>query len=367
MSTTHVSHEGGETDYQFIDLAAREGPPPARQWVLDRLIPVGAVSALYGDGGLGKSMLALNLMAEMSREDAGSCLGLPVMKGASVGLFAEDDEDEIVRRLQRISEEAGMPYSAIAEKVSIISGVGIEPTVNSSGSRDLRWSALMDALIVRAQATGARLLVLDYAAAVFSGDELDRAAVSNFMRALQTVAREHDLAVLLLGHPSIEGMRGGRGTSGSTAWRNQARSFLHLVAAGKPDDDGRTRLSLVLSKSNYAKAGLALSIAFDGTRFEVVETGATQQRSRRVPHAQQVALAALRAVVAEQAAVGHQSSEPIRAPMDAWRSRAYDMNISPAGTMEANRKAFQTARTALQIAGLIENNGASAWLVPGVG
>jgi hypothetical protein len=367
MSAKHTSFEGGETDYQFINLAARRGPPPSRQWVLDRLIPLGAVSALYGDGGLGKSMLALNLMAEMSRDDAGSFLGLPVMKGASVGLFAEDDEDELVRRLQRISEEAGVPYDAIAEKVAIISGVGIEPTVNSSESRGHRWSALMDALIVRAQTTGARLLVLDYAAAVFSGDELDRAAVSNFMRALQSLAREHDLAVLLLGHPSIEGMRGGRGTSGSTAWRNQARSFLHLVAAGRPDDDGQTRLSLVLSKSNYAKAGMALSIAFDGTRFEVVETGLAKQRNRRVPHAQQVALAALRAVVAEQPAPDLEAPGPVRAPTDAWRSRAYKMNISPAGTMEANRKAFQTARSALQVAGLVETDGATAWLVPGVG
>lgn len=72
MSAKKASCEGGKTDYQFINLAARRAPPPPRQWVLDGLIPVGAVSALYGDGGLGKSMLALNLMAEMSRDDAGS-------------------------------------------------------------------------------------------------------------------------------------------------------------------------------------------------------------------------------------------------------------------------------------------------------
>ncbi|MHC3128234.1 hypothetical protein OB03_13545, partial [Brevundimonas sp. GN22] len=73
----------------------------------------------------------------------------------------------------------------------------------------------MHALVARVNEVGANLLVLDYAAAIFGGNELDRAQVSEFMRLLNAVAKENDIAILLLGHPSMEGMKGGRGTSGS--------------------------------------------------------------------------------------------------------------------------------------------------------
>jgi len=138
-----------------------------------------------------------------------------------------------------------------------VAGVGMDTVVAGYDANGfLVRTPLMHALVAKVNEVGASLLVLDYAAAIFGGNELDRAQVSEFMRLLNAVAKENDIAILLLGHPSMEGMKGGRGTSGSTAWRNQSRSFLHLtVDEDQNDPDGRRLLTLAHTKSNYSRSG----------------------------------------------------------------------------------------------------------------
>lgn len=62
--------ESSQTGPHFIDLASWTSAPPEREWLVEGLIPIGAVTAMYADGGAGKSMSALTLMVAMAAEAA---------------------------------------------------------------------------------------------------------------------------------------------------------------------------------------------------------------------------------------------------------------------------------------------------------
>ena len=71
--------------------------PPRREWIVQDFVPHGAVTLLSGDGGIGKSRLALQLAIARSLGEA--FLGLATKPGATLFVSAEDDEAEIHRRI----------------------------------------------------------------------------------------------------------------------------------------------------------------------------------------------------------------------------------------------------------------------------
>jgi RecA-family ATPase len=81
------------------------------------------------------------------------------------------------------------------------------------------------------------LLIVDAAADAFAGEEINRRHVRNFIGLLRSLAIKFDCAILLLAHPSIEGLRSGRGHSGSTHWHNSVRSRFYLAIPPVKDND----------------------------------------------------------------------------------------------------------------------------------
>ena len=79
------------------------------------------------------------------------------------------------------------------------------------------------------------LLVIDNAADVYGGDEINRTQVNHFVAMLRQLARDADTAVLLNAHPSLQGIASGRGTSGSTQWHNSVRQRLYMRHATKEE------------------------------------------------------------------------------------------------------------------------------------
>lgn len=356
----------------FTDLSQwLERDPPARDWLVPGLIPYGCVTSLYGDGGSGKTMLALSLMVAMSSRYGSPWLGETPLGFKSVGLFAEDDEPELIRRLHRMAGAQGVTFGTVADHVSVLAGVGLDTIVATYGEAgELITTPVMDGILAKVRAEGASLLVLDYAAAIFAGNELDRLQVSDFMRRLNAIARAEGIAILLLGHPSMEGMKGGRGTSGSTAWRNQSRSFLHLtVDEHQTDEDDRARLTLKHTKCNYARAGRTWSLASDGSGFEILQTVEREPRRAAGPRlsaSQKVALKALEKALDEGGEVSPGGPVPVGVRcvrVELWRQYAYSMGISAAGNAEANKKAFQLARAELLAKGKVGIAEPLAWLL----
>src|SRR6476659_2789126 len=74
-------------------------PVPRRQWLVDGVIPHLNVTLLSGDGGLGKTVLALMLGTSLSARLP--WLGFQATQGPFSDIGAEDDADEIHRRLEQ--------------------------------------------------------------------------------------------------------------------------------------------------------------------------------------------------------------------------------------------------------------------------
>lgn len=355
----------------FTDLSAWIDRDVAeRQFLVPGLIPDACVTSLYGDGGSGKTLIALWLMAAMGTRYGAAWLGETPLGFKSVGLFAEDDEDELIRRLRRICIGMDIDFATVAPNITLLPGVGMDVTVAYfADTGDLCITPLMEGLIAKVREESATLLVLDYAAAIFGGNELDRFQVSAFMRRLNAIARENQIAILLLGHPSMEGMKGGRGTSGSTAWRNQARSFLHLTVDELQDDaEDRRLLTLAHTKSNYSRAGRSFRIASDGSRFDLLEVGEGRKpkaKGPRLPASQKVALKALNQAVSEggEASPGGPIPTGARvAKVTLWREYAYRLEISDA-TEEARKKAFSRAVKELVAKGVVGLADPYCWII----
>lgn len=361
----------------FLDLSMWIDREPAdRHFLVPGLIPGGCVTSLYGDGGSGKTLIALWLLVCMASKYSAFWLGEKALGFKSVGLFAEDDADEIVRRLKRICAGLDLDFGAIAPSIAAMPGVGRDTIVAdfSPVTGELVITPVMEALLAKVRETGAALLVLDYAAAVFGGNEIDRAQVSAFMRLLNAIAAENDIAILLLGHPSVDGMKGGRGTSGSTAWRNQARAFLHLTVDDVQDDpEERRLLTLALTKSNYSRAGRVFKLASDGSRFDLLTVSdgpAKKAKGPRLSSSQKVALNALQKAVSDAGTPSPGGPVPAGVqcvPISLWREYAYSGGISQADTPEARKKAFSRAMQELAAKGVIGINDPLAWASPETG
>ena len=81
-----------------------------------------------------------------------------------------------------------------------------------------------------------RLVVLDNAATMFAGNQIDQSQVRQFVDvACGGIASKIGGGVLLCAHPSKSGMSAGTGDSGSVQWNAAFRSRMYLTC---PEVDG---------------------------------------------------------------------------------------------------------------------------------
>lgn len=204
---------------------------PPHPCVLEPYFPRRVVTLLGGHGGAGKSTLALTLLAHAA---AGMPWGPCVIEAPvrAVFLSFEDEEDDVMRALQQIVDEYGLPEEAIEQNLQVVDCTeGDTELAVESRDGGVDFTTTMTA--VEEATAGAAIVVIDNASDTFGGDENSRRQVRAFMRRLgHRIARTNDSSVVLLAHISKDAARqGGKGNnySGSTAWHNGARSRLALV------------------------------------------------------------------------------------------------------------------------------------------
>jgi RecA-family ATPase len=218
-----------------------------REWFLAGLIPHGQVTLLSGDGGMGKSLLGLQIGAASAL--AIETLGLKPRPGRVLYLGAEDEAEEFHRRLDDIC-------SAHGREIGDLTNLRILPLADQDAilsepdpKGHMKPTPLWERVERFVKDWKPSLVVLDTAADLYGGDEIKRSQVRHFVAMLRQVAIKRDCAVLLLAHPSVAGMQSGSGYSGSTAWNNSVRSRLYLTSG-----EGDARI-LKTVKSNYGKKG----------------------------------------------------------------------------------------------------------------
>lgn len=247
------------------------------------------VTILSGDGGTGKSLLALQLAVGVAGER--KWIGDELSGGTVLYFSAEDDRDEIHVRLDSICLAEGLSVAELKRlHLAVLAGEDAVLANEKDGS-SMQTTRLFDQLRVSLAFIRPRLLVLDNLADIFAGNENSRPLARQFMNQLRRISIDYDCAVLLLAHPSLSGISSGSGTSGNTAWNNSARSRLYLVRnidkhGFESDPDSRT---LQVKKANYGSTGRGLPLRWEAGRFVVLgnpeeapDTAGRALKARRV-------------------------------------------------------------------------------------
>lgn len=233
------------------------GAPAERQWIAQDWIPMGVITGLSGDGGMGKTLLAQQLL--YAAGVGGSWLGIKIPKLRGLGVFCEDDADELHRRHNAIKTDLGFKIGNPFDNVWIWPRVGSDNLLVTFDKDNKPTASPFFAQIMRHVIEHkVELLVLDTIADLFGGNEIIRAQVNFFIKAIcgafikEAKAAGFTLTVILLSHPSQAGRNSGSGESGSTAWNNAVRARLYLT---RPEDGIAEQRVLTRKKSNYSSSG----------------------------------------------------------------------------------------------------------------
>ncbi|GJE60516.1 AAA family ATPase [Methylobacterium trifolii] len=268
------TREGGapaSTQIVWANPADWAGVEPEPQlWIVDGVVPDGEVTLLTGKGGIGKSLIAQQLLTSVA-------LGVPFLGRSTertrvMGFFCEDNEAVLHRRQRAICQVLGCTETEVGAHMRLASRKNMDNLLVAfdRSSPIMRATAVFDALAADVQAFGARLVVLDTIADTYAGDENNRQQVRQFVQACAgRLAAAIDGAVILLGHPSRSGEATGEGTSGSTAWHASVRSRLYLQTTGQ-ERAGYRRLSV--EKSNYGSRGDTWTLRWSRGVLEVVSS-----------------------------------------------------------------------------------------------
>jgi RecA-family ATPase len=293
-----------------VDLVGK--PVPARDWHVRDLVPAKTVTLFSGDGGTGKSLCTLQLC--VSTALGRSWLGLAVKPGRAIYLSAEDDRDELHRRLAGIAEAENVSLSEIGH-LQLASLAG-ENALMASLSRDgqLKSTNLFNSINQLLKRDRPDLLVLDTLADYFPGNENDRAQARQFIGMLRRLAIEHECAVVMLAHPSLTGINSGSGTSGSTGWNNSVRARLYLsrvVQEGYEANPDARLLSVM--KANYSRTGAEISLTWRSGVFVADAPTTGLDRAAASSKAERVFLKLLRDFTSQGRTVNH-AGGPTYAP-----------------------------------------------------
>lgn len=247
--------------------------PPARRWLLRDCLPCGKVAAIIAPGGTGKSIFSLQLAVSVA-------CGLPLagvwhveQPGPVLGLFAEDDEEEIHRRLHSIvtqlrSEGMMTPEveSRLKENLFVRSMVA---------DNNLMTSALPNGHVVQLpyvqrlvatvrQAPAARLVIVDPASRFRGGQENSAEDATRFVEALEFLSKTTGATVVVLHHANKGSMQGGEqsqsASRGSSAFSDGVRWQMNLSPLTEKEaktlgiiEERRSHyLSATVTKNNYA-------------------------------------------------------------------------------------------------------------------
>jgi RecA-family ATPase len=244
----------------FLDIGAwDERDPPEREWAVPGRFPLRNVSLLSGEGSTGKSILLMQLgAAHVLGKDWAHTLPEP---GPFLYLSAEDEEDELERRLGAIAEHYGASIADLKHGYHIVARAGQDAVLGYPDRNGLiHPTPLFDALNEAARVIRPKLIALDTAADIFGGSEIDRTQVRQFIGLLRGLAITGNSAVLVASHPSQTGITSGTGLSGSTAWHNSVRARAYLTSEGAEDGTDTGLRQLDFKKNNYGPISASVTL-----------------------------------------------------------------------------------------------------------
>lgn len=265
--------------------------PPPREWLVDGWIGMGTVTSLYGAGGTGKTLLAQQLSTSVVTGQ--EWIGLPVRRGRVLAIHCEDDAAELHRRQAAICRDMNVSMEPLGD-LRLLPRVGHSNFFMILNGARGEFTPFYDAVLRYAREYRPALIILDTAAHLFGGSELDRSQVTEFVaHCLGRLALDSGAAVVLCAHPPKDGS----GYSGSSAFDASVRS--RLFFRRDPQDEDLDRRVLEKPKANYAAQALgdaAIQLTWgDGvlTRCETVSPAMARMDTQALASTVAAAVASL--------------------------------------------------------------------------
>ncbi|MEM6812507.1 MAG: AAA family ATPase [Pseudomonadota bacterium] len=237
-----------ETDLSVQSASDFEGKAlPIQKFVINDFLIAGAPASLYGDPGVGKSTVALQICSSIAL--GRDFMGFETNQSKCLILSCEDDLDEMHRRLSRICKEHGYKFKDFKNNLLLCCRAGNDNVlVNYPGQGNPPINTdLYEDILSFIKNENIEFLVIDNIANVFGGNENDRTEATQFMSPIYKLCVELGITVLLLGHPPKNKISASY--SGSTAWEASVRQRFNL----KNEDDDT--FVFICEKANYIRVG----------------------------------------------------------------------------------------------------------------
>jgi RecA-family ATPase len=265
------------TSLTVISAASFAGKiAPKREWLVETVIPAYVVGGLYGDGAVGKSLLAL--MLAVAIVTARAWLGRIVKRGPVIYLCCEDDTDEVRRRLEDICRGMGVDMIELGD-LHIVPLADEDSVLASADDRSsvLTTTYRYDQLVELVQRVKPVLVIGDTLSHVYAASENNRMLAKQFVKVMRRLVVPYGGTALLLAHPSLDGMRTGRGSSGTTGWSNSMRwrGYLDKILAEDGTEPDSTKRVLRVVKSNYTAQGGEIALRWQEGCYKVDGAPAT--------------------------------------------------------------------------------------------
>jgi hypothetical protein len=235
----------------FIDVK----PVPLR-WLWPDRIPLGKLTLIIGDPGLGKSLLTVDIASRITRAtpfpDGAIC-----EPGSAIFLSAEDDVADTIRpRLDAAGTDVSRVYTIDAVRVQLTDGSFTEKAFN------LETDCAALEVAIR-EHPDVRLIVIDPISAYLGGvDSHSNAEVRGLLTPLASLAAKYNVAVVAVTHLRKSAGAAVYRAIASIAFMAAARAVWAVAA----DAEDQSRRLLLAVKSNLAAevGGLAYRIEGSG-------------------------------------------------------------------------------------------------------
>jgi RecA-family ATPase len=260
----------------LFDVGEFEGRPvPPLRWLVKDRILMRNVALLQGDGATGKTTIALQLAVTVALGRNDWLGGIIDEPGNVIFYSAEEERDEFHYRLDKIVRHYDTSFAELGERLQLHCAAGENSVLAQATSKSISLigTPLYEALLNTARIQKPKLVILESSADLYAGNESDRSQVRRFVQMLRAISLAADCAVLLLSHPSVQGMATGTGTSGSTAWNNAVRSRMYFTREeGEEGEDNnnpstRDRRVLKIMKSNFGPLTESVRVIFKAGAF----------------------------------------------------------------------------------------------------
>jgi RecA-family ATPase len=276
--------------------AWRDVPLEPMRWVATNRIPASDVTILSGDGGGGKTTVALQLAVSVER-GLGDWVGTTCEAGPVIFFSGEEPKDEMRRRLHRVARKRGLEPADLEGLHFHFADPDACLLAIAQRDGTMAPAPLFTDLATAARDIRPALIVVDSIAATFGGNQNDRVHARTFVGLFRTLARQVDCAILLLDHPSLSGITSGTGRGGSMDWQNATRARLHLETVD--GEDGSTGRVLEVKKTNYGPCGEKVRLQWEEGCFVVEGTASAPHQAAANSTADQRYLECLDAVTTQ--------------------------------------------------------------------